>query len=153
MKVDISREEVERLCEVGTPLEVASARTAIIAKKKDIETQLVSDKSLMLEDRAALFLEDGITMREAQARATAASDHEWRRRAVSAQKYCDVALTKLKARLTSLHLSNTDKVAVFHGHADQIADGVRSLIADGFKVNHICPIGAESAIVVYRLAL
>jgi hypothetical protein len=92
--------DVDRICSSGTEEEVRAAITTLIDAKTTIQQQLSRTKSDMLAERSEL-VRSGLPGKAAQIAATAASDNEWRGRAVRAAIGCDRKLAKLRAELAT----------------------------------------------------
>jgi hypothetical protein len=85
----------------GTAEECLALRAALVSRKKGIEAHLAEDRLAMQADRSAR-LRAGVDPRTAQVEATAETDFDWRSAAVTAQRYTDAWLSKVRSRLQQL---------------------------------------------------
>lgn len=138
--------------------ELATLRGLLVAQKKEIEAQLADDKGQMMEERAG-HLEAGLHPREAQARATATSDHDWRGRAIFACSKIDGRLSRIKSAIQAMSAAPVEvnkktgvpearplDVIVLRGTAEEVAEHLRSC---GKKVAAMAPHDGALVVVLW----
>lgn len=99
--------ELTAVLERRNERELLATRARLIDDKKRIERQISDDKFDMMADRAEL-INSGVDMREAQLRATAGGDTDWRARAVHAGIVIDGQLARVKSALADLRVAKQE---------------------------------------------
>jgi hypothetical protein len=148
----IDDERCERVLREGSFEEIQRLRAEIIVLKKDVEGQFVEDDADLKERRAEL-LRTGMHPREAEIRAIAEGDADWRARALGFLRVIDRWLVKIKVRLREIAAQTPSLRAaavVLPGCAttgEVAAAALNQLIAGGANVLSVVTIGRDLVVI------
>lgn len=121
-------------------------RAELVELKKDIESQLADDNASHREDRADMIAR-GMHPREADLRAAAEGDHDWRARAGKLQRIVDTQLGRIRTRLSVLSPSARPYSAVAipgAGRSGELAArALNELVSRGCKIGGYAAVGAD----------
>ena len=142
--------EVAALLERGTEAEIRAAVQDAITAKKVIEDQLAGSKAGMLERRSG-FMNRGFGPKEAQQRASADTEWDWRRRATAAARAADICIGQLRARLVTLSGGSGGSAArreawIVRGTVDEVVAHINDVLSRGGYVNALA--AYEGAVIV-----
>jgi len=146
----IDEDECKRLLKYGTAQDLINLRARLVNIKRDVESQLADESASMREDRAH-YLAQGMHPREADIRASAQSDQDWRVRAAGFQRVCDKYLASIRARLGELQRSverpHSAVVLSSVNTSKTVAAALNALIEKGCKISSWNVVGEDLVVV------
>lgn len=149
LATDAIRPELEEALRGSDVNRLLKIRVKLVEKKKSIESQLADDTADLRGDRADL-LASGMHPREADLRAQAAGDPDWRARASGLNRIIDGMLSKIRQRLSELTANqNYAAVVIQNGAstASNVASAINSFLGRGCKIGHAIVVGNDLVLV------
>lgn len=133
----VDRNEIENALRSTDPSILLNLRGRLVEKKKSIESQLADDTAGMREERNENLV-NGMHPREADLRAQASGDPDWRARASGLCRIIDGALSRIRVRLSELTPSAKFYTAVAIENAGKtsalVASALNQFLGRGSKI-------------------